>query len=149
MLTNSVGAGAGRPAASPGSGAVRGGFAGSSVGFGDVNVMRTYETSNIDPSVRQAINTAWVVIETEATLGKSLRQIADYAAMRGLAMVRPSHLDRSDDSILALFEPGSPAAPPELTPFDLAYLTGLYRAPPRRWARSQVRYVARAIAAEP
>ena len=146
MLTNSVGAGAGRPSASLGGGAVRSGFAGSSVTFGDVSVMRTYEASNINPSVQQAIHSAWVVIETEATLGKSLRQIADYAAMRGLAMVRPSQLDGSEDTILELFEPGSHAAPPELTPFDLAYLTSLYRAPARRWSRSQVHYMADAIA---
>jgi hypothetical protein len=86
------------------------------------------------------------VIETGATFGKSLTQIADYAALRGLAMVTPGELDGSEDTILALFEPGSQAAPAELTEFDRAYLKGLYRAPPRRWARSQVRYMADAIA---
>lgn len=144
--TNSMGAVAGRPSPSQGSGAVKPGFAGSSVSFGDVNVMRVYESSNINPSVQQTIHSAWVVIETEATLGKSLRQIADYGAMRGLAMVRPAELDGSADTILSLFEAGSPSAPPELTAFDLAYLSSLYRVASLRSAQSQVRYIADAIA---
>jgi len=146
QLTNSMGAVAGRPSPSRGGGAVKVGFAGSSITFGDVDVMRVYEASNTNPSVQQTIHSAWVVLETEATLGKSLRQIADYAAMRGLAMVRPAELDASADTILELFELGADAPPPELTEFDLAYLTSLYRVPAQRWARSQVRYMADAIA---
>lgn len=146
QLTNSMGTAAGRPSPSQGGGAVKTGFAGSSVSFGDVDVMRVYESSNANPSVQQTVDSAWVVLETEATLGKSLRQIADYAAMRGLAMVRPAMLDGSEDTILDLFEPEAHGSPPALTGFDLAYLTSLYRVPPRRWARSQARYMAEAIA---
>ena len=91
---------------------------------------------------------AWVVIETGATFGKSLTQIADYAAMRGLAMVRPAELASSEDTILALFEPGSPAEPARLTEFDQAYLKSLYRVQGRRWARQQVRQMADAITRE-
>ena len=40
------------------------------------------------------------------------------------------------------------AAPPELTPFDRAYLTSLYRVQGRRWARQQVRQMADAMARE-
>jgi hypothetical protein len=146
LLTNSMGTAAGMPSPTAGSGAVKVGFGGSSVSFGNVPVMRVYEASNANPSVQQTIHSAWVVLETEATLGKSLRQIADYAAMRGLAMVRPDMLDGSEDTILDLFEPGVHNSPPALTEFDLAYLTSLYRVPSLRWARSQVRYMADAIA---
>jgi hypothetical protein len=146
QLTNSAGAVAGRPSPSAGGGAVKVGFAGSSVSFGDVDVLRVNESSTINPAVQQTIQSSWVVIETEATLGKSLRQVADYAAMRGLAMVRPDRLERRELTILDLFEPGARTGPPALTEFDLAYLTSLYRAPSRRWARSQVRYIADAIA---
>jgi hypothetical protein len=146
--TNSLGATVGRPAATSGGGAVRYGYAGSSVHFGDVNVMRIYESSNIDPSVQQAIVSAWIVLETRATLGKSLTQLADYAALRGLAMVRPDELDGSEDTILALFEPRSDAAPAELTEFDRAYLKSLYRVNGLRWARQQVRQMADAIASD-
>lgn len=148
LRTNSMGAVAGRPSPSGGSGAVKTGFAGSSVSFGDVDVMRTYEASNINPSVQQTIHSAWVVIETEATLGKSLRQIADYAAMRGLAMVRPSELEGGIETILDLFEPGAHDVPPELSAFDIAYLKSLYHVPSQRTARSQVRYIADAIAGD-
>ena len=147
-MTNSAGAVAGRPSPSAGGGSVKTGFAGSSVICGDVNVMRAYESSNINPSVQQAIMSAWVVIETGATFGKSLTQIADYAAMRGLAMVRPAELASSEDTILALFEPGSPAEPARLTEFDQAYLKSLYRVQGRRWARQQVRQMADAITRE-
>jgi hypothetical protein len=78
----------------------------------------------------------------------SLTQIADYAAMRGLAMVRPSELADSDGTILSLFEPGANAATPELTEFDRAYLKGLYSLQGRRWARQQVRQMADVIARE-
>jgi hypothetical protein len=148
LLTNSMGNAAGRPSSTAGSGAVKVGFAGSSVSFGDVPVMRVYESSNANPSTQQTIFSAWVVLETQATMGKSLRQIADYAAMRGLAMVRPSGLDGSENTILDLFEPGAHDSPPSLTEFDLAYLTSLYRVPTLRWSRSQVRYMADAIAHE-
>jgi hypothetical protein len=146
LLTNSMGTAAGRPSQTSGGGTVKPGFQGANVSFGNVDVMRVYDSSNANPSVRQTILSAWVVLESEATLGKSLRQIADYAAMRGLAMVRPGELDAGSDTILGLFEPGEHASPPELTEFDLAYLTSLYRVPALRAARSQVRYMADSIA---
>lgn len=144
--TNSLGQVAGQPSPSGGSGAVKSGYAGSSVRFDGVPVLRVYEASTINPSVQQATGTAWVVLETEATFGKSLRQIADYAAMRGLAMVQPDGVDGNVETILGLF--GSAMAPSRLTAFDRAFLEGLYRVPPRRWARSQVRYIADAVARE-
>lgn len=148
-LTNSVGTVAANPSPSAGGGAVKHGFMDSSITFdSNVRVMRVYESSNIDPPVQQAIGSSWVVLETGATFGKSLRQIADYAAMRGLAMVRPSELDGSEDTILSLFEPGVTESAPQLTSFDQAYLTGLYKAPARRWAWSQARYMADQIARE-
>ena len=147
-LTNSTGATVGRPSPTAGGGSVKYGYQGSSVHFGDVNVMRINESSNIDPSVQQAIVSAWVVLETRATLGKSLTQLADYAALRGLAMVRPAELDGSEDTILALFEPGSDAAPAELTEFDRAYLKSLYRVQGRGWSWQQVRQIADSIARE-
>jgi hypothetical protein len=147
-LTNSMGATVGRPPATLGGGAVKYTFGGASMHFGDVNVMRTYESSNINPSVQQAIVSAWVVLETRATFGKSLTQLADYAALRGLAMVRPDELDGSEDTILALFESGSDAAPAKLTEFDRAYLKSLYRVQGQGWARQQVRQMADSIARE-
>jgi len=143
---NSLGATVGRPSPTSGGGPVKYGYAGSSVHFGDVNVMRIYESSNIFPSVQQAIVSAWVVLETRATMGKSLAQLADYAALRGLAMVHPAELDGSEDTILALFEPGSDPAPAALTEFDRAYLKSLYHVQGRGWAWQQVQQMADSIA---
>jgi hypothetical protein len=147
-LTNSMGQIAGTPAPTAGTGTVKWGYQGSSVSIGNAQVMRIYEGSNINPSVQQAIVSAWVVLETRETFGMTLTQIADYAAMRGLAMVRPDELAAGDDTILALFEPEAGAAPAELTEFDRAYLKSLYRVQGRRWARQQVRQMAGAIARE-
>ena len=147
-LTNSFGGTGAHPSPSSGGGTVKG-QGGASVTFdGSANVMRVYDASNINPSVEQALVTSWVVIETGATFGKSLTQIADYAAMRGLAMVRPAELTGSADTILALFESDAPAAPAEMTEFDQAYLKSLYQVQGRRWARQQVRQMAGAIARE-
>jgi hypothetical protein len=145
---NSLGATVGRPSPTSGGGIVKYSYGAASMQFGDVNVMRIYESSNIDPSVQQAIVSAWVVLETRATFGKSLAQLADYAALRGLAMVRPAELVGSEDTILALFEPESGAAPAELTEFDRAYLKSLYHVPARGWARQQVQRMADSIARE-
>jgi hypothetical protein len=147
-LTNSVGATVGRPSPTAGGGSVKWGYQGSSVHFGDVNVMRVYESSNIDPSVQQAIVSAWVVLDTRATIGKSLTQIADYAAVRGMAMVRPAELDGSEETILALFESGSTVAPAAMAEFDRAYLKSLYRIQGRASARKQVQQMATSIARE-
>jgi hypothetical protein len=144
--TNSLGATVGRPSPSLGHGPVRYGV--QSISFGDVNVMRTYESSNHFPAVQQAIGSTWLVLETGATLGKTLTQLADYAALRSLAMVRPAELDGSVDTILALFEPGSDAVPAKLTDFDRAYLTSLYHVQARAPARQQVRQMADSIARE-
>ncbi len=146
--TNSFGATVARASPKGSSGAVKSGFQGSSISFSDVNVMRVYESSNINPSVQQSIGSAWVVLETGATFGKTLSQLADYAAVRGLAMVRPAELDGSVDTILALFEPGSDTAPAKLTDFDRAYLKSLYHVQGRAWARQQVRQMADSIARE-
>ena len=147
-LIDSVGAAIGRPSPTAGGGFVKRGYQGSSVHFGDVNVMRVYESSNINPSVKRAIVSSWVVLEADATLGKSLTQLADYAALRGLAMMRPDALDGSEDTILALFAPGIDAAPSGLTEFDRAYLKSLYRVQGVSKAAQQVRQMADSIARE-
>ncbi len=108
-LTNSMGQIAGYTGPDPaGTGTVKWGYQGSSVSIGNAQVMphlRGPCAWNINPSVQQAIVSAWVVLETRDTFGMTLTQIADYAAMRGLAMVQPEHLNEGDDTILALFEP--------------------------------------------
>jgi hypothetical protein len=59
--------------------------------------------------------------------GKTLTQIADYAALRSLADLKSRAPVTRERTILTLFQPGS--APDGLTPYDLAYLKGLYSGP--------------------
>lgn len=66
-LTNSLGATVGRPAPTAGGGVVKYGV--QSMSFGDVNVMRIYESSNIDPSVQQASSSGRWPITSRARAG--------------------------------------------------------------------------------
>ena len=81
-------------------------------------------SSYIKAATSQYIDGAVMVIDRSALDGKTLRQFADYAVMRGLARTRDAQSD-SVATILSLFAPGaSPAA--SLTPADQAYLRALY-----------------------
>lgn len=87
------------------------------------------EMSRLSVPVRQDIDLAFVVIDRRKAVGLSLGQIADYAAMAGLAAIRtdrPVKLGRA--SILTMFDDVAASQParPEMTDFDIAYLTGLY-----------------------
>ena len=75
---------------------------------------------------RQDIDGAVVIIETRAAVGKSLRQLADYVAMRGLAKTREASSAEPGDTILRLFSNGSVSPPAFLTPLDAAYLRAVY-----------------------
>ena len=95
---------------------------------GDKNVprsMRVKSASIIGRASRVDMEGAVVMIEQSAANGKSIGQIADYAAMRGLARTVPPK-GGSIPSILMLFEAGaSPVS--GLTAWDINYLQALYR----------------------
>lgn len=110
---------------------------GAMSGFGDKPMMNTHESSIINPATRQDIDMVLVGIETEATMGKTLGQLADYAVLRALADIRGSAVVAgAEPSILGLFS-GSPAIP-ELTSYDRAYLKGLYHGPAAMTAATQM-----------
>jgi hypothetical protein len=109
-------------------------------------VLRVQQASIINPPTQQQIELAYVVIETQATLGKNLMQVADYAAMRGLMQSRPEKLAADDDTILRLFEPGAVAGPATLTTSDRAYLSGLYYGRGNRSAASQMGQISVGVA---
>lgn len=97
-------------------------------GLGDRPMMIVDDASIINPPTRQDIVTVLVGIESEATMGKTLRQLADYAALRSLADIRGTPaVAGAEPTILALFD-GSPKIT-ELTSYDRAYLKGLYHGP--------------------
>lgn len=77
------------------------------------------------------VATSVVVIDKTALDGKSAMQVADYASMRLLAPTAEvaSLSEGEPATIMTLFrDPAS--APPELSPFDIAFLRGVYDIPP-------------------
>lgn len=76
---------------------------------------------------RQDINGMVVVIERAAVRGRSLRQVAAFVTMRGLARASDAQIGPGDDTILSLFKPRTAPAPEGLTDFDRAYLRALYQ----------------------
>lgn len=82
--------------------------------------------SRIYLTTREDIESVVLLFEARAVDGMSLTQLADYAAMRGLAETRPPPEEvLAMETILTLFE-GDPSPPEALTDFDLAYLRSLY-----------------------
>jgi hypothetical protein len=74
---------------------------------------------------RQDMEVSFVIVDKAPSMGMTLRQVADYAAMRGLARTRPPAPGGAIDTILTAFDK---AATPvrELTASDAAYLRALY-----------------------
>lgn len=89
-------------------------------------------SSLISTNIKRAITSATVVVDVRRAEGKDLNAITDYAALVGLAEIRfvPSP---PPDTVLALFQPGSPAS--GLTTQDEALLKSLYRLPLDRQGR--------------
>jgi hypothetical protein len=91
----------------------------------DAHVLQSSLNSRIGLPTRQDLTLSVLLVDLDAVAGRSLRQLADYAAMRTLARTRaPAATAATRRTILALFEPG-PAAR-GLTRWDLAYLKSLY-----------------------
>lgn len=85
--------------------------------------------SLIGGGTRRAIASSMVFFDRDALEGTTLRQLADYAAMRVFAQTRDASGDKAPHSILSLFD--KDAVPPEgLTAFDRAFLTTLYESYP-------------------
>lgn len=92
---------------------------------GGTPTLSVHTASMVNPSSQQAIVSAVVLFDNEATIGKTLNQLADYVAMRTLAQTSTRRTTASNDTILTLFAPGA-TPPPSLTSFDQAYLRSLY-----------------------
>jgi hypothetical protein len=106
---------------------------GTPLGLGDPNSVGFVTAKNYDPSritepFRWRIDTAFLVIDVKAIDGLTLTQVADYAAMRTLAITRdPKASSLGEDSILTLFDDASGASKPaSLSNGDAAYLHALY-----------------------
>jgi hypothetical protein len=111
----------------------------------DMPLMNVKTASFLNPTTKQLITSAVVVIDSKALIGKSLTQLADYTAMRALAKTRPLEGDAAAvDSILTLFDPAA-SPPPVLTTADLAYLRTLYALPGNRNGIYQAARIAKGV----
>lgn len=88
--------------------------------------VRVKSASILGSATRLDIDGSFILIERSAVGGKTVAQIADYSAMRGLARLRLPKTD-SPASILTLFDQAKINPPSGLTWSDRAYLQALYR----------------------
>jgi hypothetical protein len=92
-------------------------------------VQEAVTNSRVTPSARSELDVAVVVLDTQAALGMTTTELADYALMRGLAQTRgDAQVSPPVPSILTIFRDkhsGHPA-PLSVTEWDLAYLKALY-----------------------
>lgn len=88
-----------------------------------------------------------VIIEEQATVGKTLTQLADYVAVRAIAGARTGGGLGQGNSILGLFGPDS-QPPQSLTSLDLAYLRALDQTPGNQRATSHIARLSRVIASD-
>ena len=98
--------------------------------------------TRIYTTTRRDIASVMITFDRDAVGGMSLRQLADYATMRGLAQTRAPR-GTAMDSILSLFEGESP--PVALTEFDEAYLRSLYDGMPNLPAYRKISGTARQL----
>lgn len=74
----------------------------------------------------RVIVSAIVVVDPAKVADVTLPQVADYAAMVGLAQVREGATPGAAPTILHLFDRDNASKPASLTPYDQAFLKSLY-----------------------
>lgn len=96
----------------------------------DPAILNINSQSRLASPFRRDIISATVLIERNEVADRSLRQIADYAALRALTGARSAG-SLGAKSILATFTPdGDKEAPLEMTELDQGYLKGFYAGTP-------------------
>lgn len=88
--------------------------------------MRVYGSSFIQKQSRYHLDGSVVIIDADAAEGLTLRQLGEYAALRGLVRIREPAGVGQMDSILSIFDRPRESAPRQLTSFDRGYLGSLY-----------------------
>ncbi len=92
-------------------------------------ILTVKSASIINLPTKQVMLGSTIVIDDDALDGKTLTQIADYAAMRALSNARPPREGLEADTIMTLFDP-SVSPPLSFTEVDRSYLKGLYKGDP-------------------
>ena len=99
-------------------------------GMGDAPLNNQYSSSRLSKQVRVDMTGAIVIIDSNRVPGKTLQQLADYAAMRTFVSINDTTGGgvTGIPTILSLFDDDL-EAPEGLTIFDRAYLEAVYRLP--------------------
>jgi hypothetical protein len=87
--------------------------------------------SRLTLTATKFINTAIIVVDLPRMKGINVGQLADYAAMVGLAEINLDKLVLSAPSVLRLFSEPSEAPVDGMSPWDQALLKSLYATPPK------------------
>ena len=95
-------------------------------GGDDVGVLNVRNASILQAVTRTDVDGTVLLLDQPATVGKTINQLADYAAMRTIAQTRPVGAAASEPTILKLLDGDGTEPPRELTAFDTAYLSALY-----------------------
>jgi hypothetical protein len=106
--------------------------------------MQIRSASILKQTTSLGIGGSVMIIDDAAVEGRSLGEVGQYAAMRGLALTRVPESE-SFGTILRMFS--SASAPRALTQFDRDYLTALYAGDGRQLAVQEKSRIAKAIAA--
>jgi hypothetical protein len=101
--------------------------------------------SRLSRTVRHDFGAAFIIVDARRMneIGVDFNALADYLAMVTLAQVDPDANTQELDTILNLFNPGSP--PRALTEWDIGYLRGLYAADREDGATQQQTDIARTM----
>jgi len=84
--------------------------------------------SRLSRTTRQDMNYVLVIVDAARVAEIPANSWFDYVAMVSLAQIDPNATPSEIPSILNLFTSAAETAPNEMTSWDLAYLSGLYRA---------------------
>ena len=114
---------------------------------GSANEMRVRSSSIVNLSTQRVITQSVVVMEEQATVGKTLNQLADYVTVRAISGARPGGDVTHGNSILSLFDAGA-QAPATLTGLDLAYLRALQQVRGNQRASTQLARMSELMAAD-
>lgn len=104
----------------------------------------SYHSSLISTKLRVDLTAATVLVDVDGATGTRLSAVAAYAARVALAPTRLPPVSEGVPTVLDMF--GSTGRVSDLTAFDRAYLSALYRLPPDRSASTQRARLAAAIA---
>lgn len=117
---------------------------GTTLGSNDAPELQVRDASILSAPTRVVVDGTIVLIDQQASVGKSIDQLADYTVMRTLAQAQPIGSDAAEPTILRLFDAGE-APPRGLTEFDTAFLKAYYRGQPTALPTGKVASMARSI----